>query len=136
MVDRTRVLRLLRALADDVATLRGEASADPSRRADPMWLPGVKYRFVTAVEACVDIAQHICSSEGWGPPRDNGDAMRVLARHGVLDAQQGTRMSHAVGFRNVLVHQYIEVDDRVVLERLQDLSDLDQFARAVARFVG
>ena len=38
---------------------------------------GVKYTFVTAIEACVDVAQHICATEGWGPPTDNGDAVRL-----------------------------------------------------------
>ena len=40
-----------------------------------MWLAGVKYTFVTAIEACVDAAQHVCAVQGWGPPRDNGDAI-------------------------------------------------------------
>jgi len=31
-----------------------------------MWLGGVKYTFVTAIEACVDVAQHICATEGVG----------------------------------------------------------------------
>jgi nicotinamidase-related amidase len=26
----------------------------------------VKYTFVTAIEACVDVAQHICATQGWG----------------------------------------------------------------------
>lgn len=41
-------------------------------------------------------------------------------------------MRRAVGFRNVLVHEYAEVDDRVVLTRLNDPTDLEQFARQVA----
>jgi uncharacterized protein YutE (UPF0331/DUF86 family) len=73
------VLRLLRAVSDDMAFLRRESRWDAARRADPVWLRGVKYTFVTAIEACVDAAQHICSSEGWGPPRDNGDAMSLWA---------------------------------------------------------
>lgn len=69
MVDETRVLRLLRSISDDVAVLKAEAAAGEDRRADPMWLRGVKYTFVTAIEACVDVAQHICAAEGWGPLR-------------------------------------------------------------------
>ena len=30
----------------------------------------------------MDVAQHICSTEGWGPPADNGDAIRLLGEHG------------------------------------------------------
>ena len=78
MVDEDRVLRLLRSVADDTAVLRQEAGASQERRQDPIWLRGVKYTFVTAIEACVDVAQHICATEGWGPPADNGDAVRLL----------------------------------------------------------
>lgn len=135
MVDETRVLRLLRSLTDDVGNLEAEAAAAADRRADPMWLPGVKYTFVTAVEAAVDVAQHVCAAQGWGPPRDNGDAVQLLGRHGVLDAALAPRLRQAVGFKNVLVHEYVDVDDDVVLARLADLSDLRAFARAVATWL-
>ena len=135
MVDEVRVLRLLRSLADDVSVLRAEADAKEERRADEMWLRGVKYAFVTAIEACIDVAQHVCSSEGWGPPRDNGDAMLVLGRHGVLEPDLAERMRAAVGFRNVLVHQYGDVDDDIVQDRLGDLGDLDAFASRVVRLL-
>ena len=135
MVDEVRVLRLLRSLADDVSLLRSEADAKDERRADHMWLRGVKYSFITAIEACIDVAQHVCSSEGWGPPRDNGDAMLVLGRHGVLEPDLAERMRAAVGFRNVLVHQYVDVDDDIVQERLVYLDDLDAFAAQVVRFL-
>jgi len=135
VVDEVRVLRLLRSISDDLAVLRAEASADPARRGDPLWLRGVKYTFVTAIEAAVDVAQHVCASEGWGPPRDNGDAIRLLGVHGVLSADLADRLRRAVGFRNVLVHDYVEVDDGIVLDRLGNLADLDDFVAAVAAWV-
>ncbi|MGI9000160.1 MAG: type VII toxin-antitoxin system HepT family RNase toxin [Pseudonocardia sp.] len=132
MVDEIRVLRLLRSITDDLAVLQRETSADDQRRADLLWIRGVKYTFVTAIEACVDVAQHICASQGWGPPRDNGDAVRLLGSHGVLPADLAARLRRAVGFRNVLVHEYVAVDDDVVLARLDDPSDLAEFVAAVA----
>jgi uncharacterized protein YutE (UPF0331/DUF86 family) len=135
MVDEGRVLRLLRNVTDDVAVLQRESVAGEERRQDPIWLRGVKYTFVTAIEACVDIAQHICAAEGWGPPADNGDAMRLLGEHGVLTVQLATSVRQAVGFRNVLVHEYIEVDDAIVVDRLGDLSDLEEFVSKVAAYV-
>lgn len=135
MVDEGRVLRLLRGVTDDVAVLKQEAAADDTRRNDLIWLRGVKYTFITAIEACVDVAQHICSAEGWGPPSDNGDAVRLLGKHGVLSVGLAESVRKAVGFRNVLVHEYVEVDDTVVVSRLADLSDLENFVRAVAEYV-
>ena len=47
-------------------------------------------------------------------------------------ADLAVHMRQAVGFRNVLVHEYVEVDDRIVLDRLTDLDDLDRFVEQVA----
>jgi uncharacterized protein YutE (UPF0331/DUF86 family) len=135
VVDDVRVARLIRSLADDLSVLKAEASAPALRRADPMWLRGVKYAFVTGIEALVDVAQHVCASEGWGPPQDNGDAVRLLGAHGVLDAQLAEGLRRAVGFRNVLVHEYVRVDDDVVLARLADLSELEEFVGQVGRWL-
>lgn len=135
MVDEVRVLRLLRSVTDDVSVLHGESDAGQIRRADPIWLRGIKYTFVTAIEACVDVAQHLCSAEGWGPPADNGDAVRLLGERGVLSTDLAISMRKAVGFRNVLVHDYVEVSDEIVLDRLRSLDDLESFVAAVTRFI-
>ncbi len=135
MVDEVRVERLLRSLSDDVAYLREESLADEDRRADPAWLRAVKYTFVTAIEAMVDVAQHFCATEGWGPPSTNADALRVLGRHRVLDVVLAGRLAAAVGFRNVLVHDYVTVDDGIVVARLGDLSELDAFVAAIATWL-
>jgi uncharacterized protein YutE (UPF0331/DUF86 family) len=100
VVDEDRVLRLLRSIADDTAVLRQEGGASEKGRLDPIWLRGVKYTFVTAIEACVDGAQHICATEGWVPSADNGDAVRLLGGHGVLTTELAISIRKAVGFRN------------------------------------
>ncbi len=73
--------------------------------------------------------------EGWGPPADNGAAPTLLGRHGVLEISLADRLRQAVGFRNVLVHDYIGVDDGIVLARLHDLADLAAFVRGVSAFL-
>lgn len=100
-----------------------------------MWLPGIKYTFVAAIEACVDIAQHLCSTQGWGPPDDNGDAMGLLGKHGALPKDLADAMRRAVGFRNVLVHGYVEVSDEIVTTRLEDLRDLESFVEHVLSYL-
>ena len=135
MVDEVRVERLLRSLSDDLAYLREESRADAARRADPAWLRAVKYSFVTAIEASLDVAQHFCATEGWGPPSSNADALRVLGRHRVLGPDLAGGLAAAVGFRNVLVHEYVAVDDGIVVARLADLSELEAFVAAIATWL-
>ena len=136
MVDAERLRRILQRVADDVATLRPYAEAEPAELlADPVRLGHVKYLFVTAIEGCVDAAQHVCASEGLGPPETNADAMAVVARHGILSADLAERMGAAVGFRNLLVHRYASVDDRRVVEHLSELHDLERFVAALSELL-
>ncbi|HET9875827.1 MAG TPA: HepT-like ribonuclease domain-containing protein [Mycobacterium sp.] len=74
-------------------------------------------------------------SAGLGSPADNGDAMKVLGAHGVFTAETSDAMRKAVGFRNVLVHEYVEVSDEIVVSRLSDPGDLEQFVEQVTAFL-
>ena len=137
MVDERRVRRLLQRLADDLAWLAERRAGDRiALRADADRLAALKYRFITAIEGIVNVAQHLCASEGWGPPASNADAMRVLARHGVVGAEVAEVLARAVGFRNVLVHGYAEVDDDLVVAQLDHVGALDAFVAAVCRWMG
>lgn len=135
VVDEIRVQRLMRSATDALALLDAERSASAERRQDPVWLPGVKYLLIAAIESCIDIAQHICSAERWSTPSDNGAAMRLLGERGVLTTPTAEALRRAVGFRNVLVHEYVEVDDQIVVARLADLSDIHAFVSEIARWL-
>lgn len=136
MVDEERVSRLVARIRRDVTALRttGEAHTATELAGNTVLLDAVKYRFVTAIEGCVRVAQHLLASEGLGVPDTNADAFRQLAEHEVLDAAVAAAMARAVGFRNVLVHEYADVDDRRVVAQLGGLDDLEEFARQVTRW--
>jgi len=136
VVDAVRVTRLLRSLDEGLASLGRRQVASASQRQDETWLLAVKYLFVTTIEACIDVAQHLCSTESLGTPRDNGDAMLRLGNAGMLTRETALAMVKAVGFRNVLVHEYVDVQDAIVLDRLSDHQDLMNFAREIAAWLG
>jgi len=135
MVDEDRVLRLLRSTTDDISVLMSESEPGEDHREDPIWIRGAKYTFVKAIEASVDAAKHICATEGWGPPPDNGDAVRLLGDRGVCAPELARSIRQPVGFRNVPVHDYIRVNDGIVIDRLKSPGDLEEFATQVAAFV-
>jgi uncharacterized protein YutE (UPF0331/DUF86 family) len=132
VVDEVRVRRLLRQAMDIVDFLDAEAVAEPSVRAHRRWLDSVKYNFIAAIECCVDVGQHLCAVQGWGPPSTNAETFRILAAHAVLDHDLAERMARASGFRNVLVHEYVEVRDDLVVANLSRTRDIRSFVGAVA----
>jgi uncharacterized protein YutE (UPF0331/DUF86 family) len=54
----------------------------------------------------------------------------------VVPAPTAEAVARAVGFRNVLVHEYTDVDDGRVRDNLQRLADLEAFVSQVAAWCG
>lgn len=133
MVDEERVTRLLAAITSDVNRLRILGSGDPADDADRM--DAIKYRFVTVVEGCVGVAHHIVVAEGWGVPETNADAIRELAARGVIESTLAQSLARAAGFRNVLVHRYVDVDDDAVVANLSRLDDIDRYVGSVSAWL-
>ena len=63
-----------------------------------------------AAQAALDIASHIVSDDNLGEPATNRELFALLARHNWIDAALADKLETMVGFRNVLVHNYLGVD--------------------------
>jgi uncharacterized protein (TIGR00369 family) len=94
VVDERRLRRLLQRIADDLAWLAERRAGDRATlRADADRLAALKYRFVTAIGGCINVAQHLCASEGCergsgslpAPTRGGGEGTGVLERHSGLE---------------------------------------------------
>jgi len=136
MVDAERLLSIAARITARLAILDGYAAADrDDLLADRVRLGDLKYTFQTAIEGCIDAAHHVVADKGLGMPGSNAAAFRSLADASVIDADLATALAGAVGFRNVLVHGYAEVDDRLVVAHLDDLGVLRRFVAAIARLL-
>ena len=132
MVDQERLDRLLDRVASDLKVLDGYRTAEGDLLDDPTRLAAAKYHFITAIEGCARIAHHVIASEGWRVAESNADAVRMLGVQRVVPAQTAEAVARAVGFRNVLVHEYIDIDDSRVRDNLERLADLDAFVSQIA----
>lgn len=133
MLDEARLFWRLQAVTVEVAVLRTEATADEPRRGDPLWLRGMKYAYLVAIECCTDVVRHVCAEEGWGPPAHDGDAMRLAGEHGLLPGDLAASMRRLVAFRDTLVHHHLDADEQLT-GQLSHLDDLEAFVAAVAEF--
>lgn len=132
MVDVERLARLLDRLTADIGQLKRHRPRGRELVNDRDALAAVKYHFITAIEGCARVAQHLIVSEGWRVAETNGDAVRRLGTEGVLTEATAKSVGAAVGFRNILIHEYIDVDEDQVADNLELLSDLDAFVSEVA----
>jgi uncharacterized protein YutE (UPF0331/DUF86 family) len=85
-----------------------------------------------AVEACLDIANHIISYEGYREPVDNKDVFQVLFEQNILDERLMENLKKMAQFRNVVVHDYIRIQPEIVYAILQkNLGDILGFASTI-----
>ena len=89
-----------------------------------------------AIEAVLDIGQHIIASSGWAPINEYADVFVTCLDHDVISDDLFVRVREMAGFRNVLVHEYADIDRAQVFEILQNgLDDLAALALAYQQFL-
>lgn len=99
--------------------------ADNPSLDDLMHLDALTLNVERACQAAIDLAMHEVAAEHLGMPQSQADAFRLLADAGRLSRDLSDRMIGMCGFRNVLVHQYQELEVEllhlVARERWKDL---------------
>lgn len=89
-----------------------------------------------SIESCIDIAAHIVAGLNLQRKERAGDAFLTLGKKGVIAKELSEKLAHAVGFRNILVHEYLEIDYQLAYADLdQKLLDLKQFGNEVLDFL-
>lgn len=129
-VDRTVVRRHLLALDAALATLERHRNLPATELAadrEKLWI--VERGLQLCAQNALDAATHLAASAGRDVP-DYASAIDRLAELGILPHDFAERFRGIGGFRNVLVHGYLEVDLRIVAEMLATrLDDFRDFAR-------
>lgn len=86
-----------------------------------------------AIQICIDLGTQLVSEQSARPPSDYAEVFKILGEKGVLSKDLTLRMGNAARQRNLIVHLYMEIDDRAVFASLSYLDDLREFATAVER---
>ena len=94
----------------------------------------VEHTLQIAIQAALDVAAHIVSDERLGEPRANRELFDLLEQHRWIAPPLATSLRSMVGFRNMLVHGYDDVDLAIVRDVLTNhLVDLERFVDVVRR---
>jgi uncharacterized protein YutE (UPF0331/DUF86 family) len=84
-----------------------------------------------AVQICVDLAMHRISTSGSSVPQSMGQAFDSLAQQKFISDALAIRMRRAVGFRNIAVHSYENINWAVVYVIAKEhLDDFREFSNS------
>lgn len=83
-----------------------------------------------ACEATIDIAMYIISNRKLGIPQTKKEAFKKLEDNNIISREMSKNMQNMIGFRNIAVHDYKEIDEEILKEVIENhLEDLIEFAR-------
>ena len=87
-----------------------------------------------ACETAIDAAMHLVRVRKLGLPQESRDAFKLLGKAGVLTDDLSGKLQKMVGFRNLAVHNYADLDLEIVRSIVeQRLDDFREFARLLIR---
>ena len=104
--------------------------ADPERY-------GSAERFLhLTIEATLDMGNHIIADLGLGVVNSYGDIPAIIAKKGYLSPGLEEKWIRMIEFRNTLVHEYIDIDRRIVYDVLQNnIGDFEELKKIFAQFL-
>jgi len=133
MVDHDLVLRRLALLETYVSQLAPYRNIEVTAyRADWKTQRIVDRTLHLAIEACLDVADHLVADRRLRVPETGAESFEILAEAGLLSAELGSALASMVGFRNILARDYARIDSEIVIRVLRtDLQDFERLREAV-----
>lgn len=89
-----------------------------------------------AIESVTDMGNHIIADLGLGLVDGYSDIPQLFYEAEYIDEEMRERWIHMIGFRNILVHDYLDIDRELVYGVLQDhLGDFESLRHVFAQFL-
>lgn len=137
-MDREVVQQKLESLRRCVRRVADKCPDNASDLADNVDLQDiVTLNLSRAIQMCVDIGAHLIAATSDPAPATMGETFELLGQQHIIPADLAGRLQRAVGFCNIVIHNYEAIDWQVVhaLARTH-LSDFARFASAIVDHLG
>ncbi|AGB18581.1 type VII toxin-antitoxin system HepT family RNase toxin [Thermoanaerobacterium thermosaccharolyticum] len=90
---------------------------------------GIERGIQISIECVIDIANIIISALGIEKPDTYKESILALSKVGVLPQTFARDVSSMVSFRNILVHDYMKVEEKIIVDILKN--HLDDFVKYI-----
>lgn len=89
----------------------------------------LKFSMFEMIEACIDIANHIISSERLRRAESYAEMFKILGENKILSKDLAYKLSLMARFRNFLIYRYEKVDVNKIVDK--HLVDVEMFMREI-----
>jgi uncharacterized protein YutE (UPF0331/DUF86 family) len=122
----------LRRHLDHLRAIRPRVAGRESLERDLSLHNDVLFSLLTVCQLVIDIAGELSARRG-ERFEDYTEAVRNLTRDPRFPDGLVRKLERLPGFRNVVIHEYVALDMQRVVEALDDLAPIEEFAEIVRR---
>lgn len=132
MENKAVVLNKFETIEKCINRINEEYENNPQNLEDYRRMDMIVLNLQRACEAVLDLAMYVVSNRKLGLPQNKREAFKLLEDGKIIDAQMSKNMQGMVGFRNIAVHDYKEIDEKILQDVIENhLNDLLEFARTI-----
>jgi len=95
----------------------------------------VERNLEVAIQSCIDIANRIISLDGLEKPRDYYGAIIRLGEENILPYDFTQNFAPVAGFRNILIHEYLEINWDEVYRNLKQIDQFYKFMEYIEKWL-
>jgi uncharacterized protein YutE (UPF0331/DUF86 family) len=125
----------LRRHLDHLRAIRPRVIGPESLERDLTLHNDVLFSLLTICQLVIDVASELSARRG-DRFEDYTEAVRNLAKDPRFPAEVVDKLERLPGFRNVLVHDYVSLEMRRVMDALDDLEPVERFFAIVSTLPG
>ena len=130
MENKSVILNKFETIEKCINRINEEYQNNPENLDDYRKVDMIVLNLQRACEAVLDLAVYIVSTRKLGLPQTKREAFILLEENNIIDSKMSKNMQGMVGFRNIAVHDYKEIDEEILKDVIENhLNDLLDFAR-------
>jgi uncharacterized protein YutE (UPF0331/DUF86 family) len=137
MVDSHIILARIDKIRECVAKLRRFRNVEEAVfLSDSSMTDSAERNLQIAIQTVIDIGNHVVADMDLGTPRDYKDIFHLLSEKNVIAAPLAGKLISMTGLRNILVHDYMEIDLRLIYRIVTtELDDFEEFIAAALKLI-
>jgi len=114
--------------------IKEEYDNNPENLNDYRRMDAIILNLQRACETATDTAMYIISTRSLGIPQYKKEAFELLQTNGLLEKELCENMKKMIGFRNIAIHDYKQIDEKIVKDVIENhLGDLTEFMKQMLR---
>jgi len=93
----------------------------------------LRYGLFESIQIMIDVSCKIANKFNFGNPKNYRECIELLGKNGYIHQDSVSVYTAMIGLRNLLIHEYAEIDAKKLYRYLDSLEDFKRFIQEIRK---